>query len=546
MSAGRTFKQCGCRDGDGKRTGQTCARLRRANGSWSPGHGSWHFQLELPPHPGAPRRGPLRRGGFATQDAAQEEMDRVRELLAIAPADDPEARARIADTIMAAIRDTGLLPDPKFVRRAVGGGHDPAIRPPTTGEWLEGQWLPAKKKLRAGTVRNYEAHIRLYFLPHIGHIRIDRLRVTDVASVFEAIDELNDTVEEARTSGDPAVRARVKGRRPVGPATRQRIRATLRSALVTYMRLHPGLLTVNVAALIELPSGKRPRPLVWTDERVRAWQRDFDARLAAARAAARGGRVSPLGIWVSTPRPSPVMVWTPAQTRVFLARARRHRLYALYHLIALRGLRRGEACGLRRSDTDLGTATATIRWQITQLGWETQQGPPKSEAGERHVALDAQTVTVIRAHRAREDRERPDAHAGERPEFEFTSEDGTPLHPASVTALFEMLAYLAGLPPIRLHDLRHGAATSLAAGHHMKVVQETLGLSSITIAADTYTSVLPELARRSAEDVAALIRTKDPAEHHPGDTSRVAARTRNGPGPAAAAPHRAAARLDRD
>jgi hypothetical protein len=70
-----------------------------------------------------------------------------------------------------------------------------------------------------------------------------------------------------------------------------------------------------------------------------------------------------------------------------------------------------------------------------------------------------------------------------------------------------MIAYLAGLPPIRLHDLRHGAATLLlAAGHDMKVVQETLGLSSITIAADTYTSVLPQLARKSAEDVATLIR----------------------------------------
>ena len=43
----------------------------------------------------------------------------------------------------------------------------------------------------------------------------------------------------------------------------------------------------------------------------------------------------------------------------------------------------------------------------------------------------------------------------------------------------------------------------------MKVVQETLGLSSITIAADTYTSVLPQIARRSAEDVAALIRPAD-------------------------------------
>jgi site-specific recombinase XerD len=54
------------------------------------------------------------------------------------------------------------------------------------------------------------------------------------------------------------------------------------------------------------------------------------------------------------------------------------------------------------------------------------------------------------------------------------------------------------------HSLRHAHASWLA-GHSMKVVQETLGLSSITIAADTYTSVLPELARQSAEDVAALI-----------------------------------------
>jgi integrase len=64
----------------------------------------------------------------------------------------------------------------------------------------------------------------------------------------------------------------------------------------------------------------------------------------------------------------------------------------------------------------------------------------------------------------------------------------------------------AGLPPIRLHDLRHGAATLLlAAGHDMKMVQEILGLSSITIAADTYTSVLPDLAHKASEDVAALL-----------------------------------------
>jgi len=68
------------------------------------------------------------------------------------------------------------------------------------------------------------------------------------------------------------------------------------------------------------------------------------------------------------------------------------------------------------------------------------------------------------------------------------------------------LAKAAGLPPVRLHDLRHGAATlALAAGVELKVVQDMMGHASIVLTADTYTSVLPEVARTAAEQVASLI-----------------------------------------
>ncbi len=233
MPAGTTYKQCGCRDGNGKRLGQRCPKLRRGSGTWSPVHGSWYYQLELPPRADGTRRPPLRRGGFATQKQASLELAQAHELLAIAVPGDTETATRIADAITRSTRSTRILPDPALVRRLVGGGHDPAVRPPTVGEWLT-EWLAAKKNLRAGTVRGYATHIRLYYQPHIGRIRIDRLRVTDVASVFEAIRELNEAITEARSSRDATRRAGVKGgvssgRRPSNgsaPPSAQRSAAT--------------------------------------------------------------------------------------------------------------------------------------------------------------------------------------------------------------------------------------------------------------------------------------------------------------------------------
>ena len=75
-----------------------------------------------------------------------------------------------------------------------------------------------------------------------------------------------------------------------------------------------------------------------------------------------------------------------------------------------------------------------------------------------------------------------------------------------VSSRFRRLAFAAGLPPVSLHSLRHGAATyALAAGVDIKVVQERLGHSTSALTRDTYTSVLPDVARAAAEAAAAII-----------------------------------------
>jgi integrase len=88
----------------------------------------------------------------------------------------------------------------------------------------------------------------------------------------------------------------------------------------------------------------------------------------------------------------------------------------------------------------------------------------------------------------------------------FTSPLGAPLNPDYLTRRFRQLVTRSGLPPVRLHDLRHGAASlAHAAGADLKTVREQLGHTSIVLTADTYTSVLMQLHFKTAEATARLV-----------------------------------------
>ena len=179
--------------------------------------------------------------------------------------------------------------------------------------------------------------------------------------------------------------------------------------------------------------------------------------------------------------------WEPAELGRFLDHAVTDRLGALYELIAMTGLRRGEAIGLRWSDIDLERGLLVVRQQIVQLGHQTAVARPKTASGEhRRVDLDERTVRTLIAHEFAQAAERAtwgQAYADSG--LVFTRENGSALHPEFVTRHFAVLARAAKLRPIRLHDLRHGQASlMLAAGVPMAVVSKRLGHSSLAITAE--------------------------------------------------------------
>jgi integrase len=170
-------------------------------------------------------------------------------------------------------------------------------------------------------------------------------------------------------------------------------------------------------------------------------------------------------------------------------------------------MRRGECLGLRWSDVDLTAGRASIVQTVIAVNHAVRFGSPKTARGRRTVVLDPGTVAALREHRQRQLADRLLMGAGFTDHgLVFCRPDGGPLHPERFSRTFTDQARHAGLPLIRLHDLRHTWATlALSAGEHPKVVQERLGYAAIAITLDVYSHVTEGLHGDAASRVAGII-----------------------------------------
>ncbi|WP_374712963.1 tyrosine-type recombinase/integrase [Symbiobacterium terraclitae] len=172
----------------------------------------------------------------------------------------------------------------------------------------------------------------------------------------------------------------------------------------------------------------------------------------------------------------------------------------LYLLALYTGCRRGELVALRWQDVDLDNALIRITRTAQLVDYEVRWSEPKTARSRRVIALPDAAVEMLRRHRKRQLEERI-AKGGDYEDqgLVFAQSDGRPWNPSHVTQHWAVVLERAGLPHVRLHDLRHTHATLLLeAGVHPKVVSERLGHSTTTLTLDVYSHVMPSMQREAA------------------------------------------------
>ncbi|MFC1944224.1 site-specific integrase, partial [Chloroflexota bacterium] len=197
--------------------------------------------------------------------------------------------------------------------------------------------------------------------------------------------------------------------------------------------------------------------------------------------------------------------------------------YLYYHTLLLTGLRRGELLALKWKEVDLELACTYVSHSLHRLDDGTIIiKEPKTSRSRRPVNLPLSLVTLLRQHRADQGVQRLLLGTSlTEDDFVFSHVDGSPLNPNTVTHTFAKAAERAGMPHLRLHDLRHIHATMLLkAGVHPRIVQERLGHSSIATTLDIYSHTVPGLQKAAAERLDALM----PEVESEGNVGKMSAR----------------------
>jgi integrase len=318
--------------------------------------------------------------------------------------------------------------------------------------WVTQSWLPVvRSRLKEGTFESYRCNMENHVLPRLGRARLNEITPRMLTDLYVELLE----------------KGHMKNGRGLSPRTVRYIHAIVHTALAD--AVDEGILATNPAERAKPP---KPRPSSTGELRF----------------------------------------WEPHQLARFLHHVRGTPLEPLWHLAALTGMRRGEVCGLRWADIDFAHGRLSVRRSIVSVGYRMVETTPKTHQA-RVIDLDEGTTNVLNRHRLRCDlAARANGHGLLETARVFCRPDGGVLHPETVTALFRTALREAGLPTIRLHDLRHTHATlAIRAGVAPKVISERLGHHTPAFTMQQYAHVLPGMQAEAATRIADLVANAEEA-----------------------------------
>lgn len=341
----------------------------------------------------------------------------------------------------------------------------------TLASYLLDEWLPATAppRVKFETWKDRRRNLETHVIPRVGGIPLQELNAAHINRLYA------DLLRNGAVNGSGGLSA----------TTVRRIHAMLRKALNDAVRW--GQVQRNVALLSDPPPNKA----------------------------------------VQASRRRSMRTWNELELRRFLNSEKPKYLYPLWMFAASTGMRRSELLGLRWSDLNLTSSTASVRQTVldTAEGFRPVEDQ-KSSLSARTIHLDRRTVGVLSDHRIAQ-RALQDAagNAWQANDLVFPREDGSWWNPPAISLAFQRAVKAAGVPSIRLHDLRHTHATLLlASGVNPKVVSERLGHSSVAFTLDTYAHVMPGMQPEAAERFMELVFGPEEleAEGAPNDAEEIA------------------------
>ncbi|MGO9912955.1 MAG: tyrosine-type recombinase/integrase [Acidimicrobiales bacterium] len=332
----------------------------------------------------------------------------------------------------------------KLVAAASTGGL--AAQDTTVGDLVDRWFEMAKSELSPSTAKEYERIITLQLRPALGSVRLARLRPAQLDTLYAKL----------RAGGG-------RNGRPLSPASVRQVHAVIRRALSQGVRW--GWIESNPAANATPPKVRRSE--------------------------------------IVPPDPADVVRLIEAAEMVDPD------LGCFLRLSATTGARRGELCALRWSDIDLDHAAMTISRSLVDNGNGAVIEKDTKTHSVRRIALDSVTVNNINRHldRAQERAWVCGVEITDR-SFVFSRSPAgdIPLVPNDVTGGFMSVRKSMGLEAVRLHDLRHFAATRmLAAGVPVRTVSGRLGHANAATTLGVYGHFLEASDREAAEALGGLL-----------------------------------------